>query len=215
MNGFSKILITTIVWCLTSAATQAGPLPFCQFSVDGGWSNKPSAGFLNKESSYIVRKASLKDKSGIPEIISKIEKSLSISVPIDVYIAEDEDNASATIMNGKKVIIADVDFLDEINSTSKTEWGAIQVLAHEVGHHIAGFDSDSHRGELNADYWSGQVLQRLGAARSASTRAILAVGTDFDTNSHPAKNKRAKIIAQGWDDAAQDYIDYSFCLDCR
>jgi hypothetical protein len=55
----------------------------------------------------------------------------------------------------------------------------------------------------------------LGSAKAAATRAILAVGTEVDTASHPNKHRRAAAIERGWDDAAQGKIDYSFCDDCR
>lgn len=200
---------------LSLAASAQPPIPFCSFSVEDGWSDRPPNAYIHRRSEYIVRQAKKNDPTGIPDVIVKIKGALDISVPIDIYIARDENNAFATVANGRKIIVADTGFLAQINSISRTEWGAIQVLAHEVGHHIAGFDSDSHRGELNADYWSGQVLQRLGAARSASTKAILAFGTDFDTKSHPAKNRRARVIEKGWDDAARNYIDYSYCISCR
>src|SRR5207249_8351089 len=77
-----------------------------------------------------------------------------------------------------------------------------------------------HKSELNADYWSGQALQRLGAALKASTAAILAVGTDFDTASHPKKTTRAAIIERGWTDRKSTRLNSShvsisyavFCL---
>jgi hypothetical protein len=108
-----------------------------------------------------------------------------------------------------------VGFLEAMNKMSRTQWAAIQVIAHEIGHHIAGFISNAHRNELNADYWSGQSLQRLGSTVSAATRAIMTVGTEFDTSSHPNKYRRKEVIEKGWNDAAAGYIDYSFCVDCR
>ena len=49
----------------------------------------------------------------------------------------------------------------------------------------------------------------------AATAAIRAFGTDFDTSSHPNKNRRAQTIERGWTDARRNYIDYSFCETCR
>jgi hypothetical protein len=103
-----------------------------------------------------------------------------------------------------------------VNTTSNNEWAAIQVLAHEVGHHVAGFDTDRHRGELNADYWSGQMLQRLGAAREATTAAINAtVRDDTDSPTHPGRSRRVQAIVTGWDHALANHIDYEFCLTCK
>lgn len=208
------LLSIGLLLCSLAAHAQP-PLPFCSFSVEDGWSDRPPDAYVHRRSEYIVRKAKRNDPTGIPDVIGRIKGTLDISVPIDIYIARDENNAFATVANGRKIIVADTGFLGQINTISRTEWGAVQVLAHEVGHHIAGFDSDRHRGELNADYWSGQVLQRLGAARAASTKAILAFGTDFETTSHPAKGRRARVIEKGWDDAARNYIDYSYCISCQ
>jgi hypothetical protein len=147
--------------------------------------------------------------------VERIKGALSIQASIDVLIAEQEDNAFATVAEGRKILVVDVGFLEKVNQKAGTQWSAIQVLAHEVGHHIAGFSDDRHRSELNADYWSGQTLQRLGSAKSAATSAILTVGTEFDTPSHPNKHRRAASIERGWEDAAQGTVDYSFCIDCR
>ncbi|GAB3097799.1 M48 family metalloprotease [Lysobacter terrae] len=183
-------------------------IPFCQFSKEKGWSN-------SRPREYITRRARKKDPSGIPEVIDKVLRSLDISPAIDVYILKDENNAFATVASGRKIVAFDVDFLQWVNAQAGTEWAAIQIVSHEIGHHIAGFSNESHRSELNADYWSGQALQRLGSSRESATQAIMSVGTTTDTQSHPNKFKRAGIIERGWDDAEGGTIDYSFCLACK
>ena len=183
-------------------------LPYCRFSLVDGWAD-------DGPSEYITHKAGAGDRSGVPQVVKRIGIALSIDANFDLYIAKDEDNAFATVANGRKILVVDVGFLEKLNRQSGTEWGAIQVIAHEVGHHIAGFVADRHRSELNADYWSGQSLQRLGAAKTAATRAILAVGTEVDTASHPNKYRRAAMIERGWKDAVDGKIDYSFCDGCR
>jgi hypothetical protein len=193
---------------VTAPPALAKPRPFCRFSLTDGWTDE-------EPQRYITRRGRKNDPSGVPQVVEEIKKALSIRAEIDVYIAEEEDNAFATVSNGRKIVVADVGFLKKLNQRAGTQWGAIQVMAHEVGHHIAGFDSNRHRGELNADYWSGQALQRLGAARDASTAAIRAVGSETDSPSHPSKHRRAETIGRGWDDARRGHIDYSFCLSCR
>lgn len=184
--------------------------PFCMYSLKRGWSaDGPDV------NEYITRQAGAKDRSGVPQVVSRIKTALSFTTPFDILIAEHEDNAFATVANGRKLLVVDVDFLDNINRVAGTQWAAIQVIAHEVGHHIAGFLADRHRSELNADYWSGQSLQRLGSSLSSATRAILTVGTERDTSSHPNKYRRKEAIAQGWNDASAGSIDYSYCSGCR
>lgn len=182
--------------------------PFCRFSLNRGWDDEGPE-------EYITRQARKNDPSGIPQVVARIMETLSFKADFDVFIAEREDNAFAAVANGRKILVVDVGFLSKINKVARTEWGAIQVIAHEIGHHISGFSADRHRNELNADYWSGQVLKRLGSARDASMKAILAFGTDQDTVTHPNKRTRAATIARGWDDASSGRIDYTFCDDCR
>ncbi len=183
--------------------------PFCRFSIEDGWSTAPPV------SQYVTHRAGPNDRSGVPVVVDRIKQVLSFRNPIDILMAQDEDNAMATVAGGKRVLIIDVGFLQKLNRLSGTQWGAIQVIAHEVGHHIAGFTGDRHSAELNADYWSGQALQRLGSSPAAATSAILAVGTDEDTESHPNKRRRAQKILAGWEDARAGRIDYSHCQSCR
>jgi hypothetical protein len=187
---------------------QAG-LPFCGYSDAHGW-------YANSKSNYVAKQAGANDKSGIPEVVRRIEAALGFQAAITVLILKDEQNAFATVAGGQKVLAVDVDFVDVVNQRANTRWAAIQVIAHEIGHHISSFTPSGPMGELNADYWSGQALQRLGAARNATTAAILAVGTEYDTPTHPNKYTRADTIGRGWDDAARGAIDYQFCNNlCR
>ncbi|MBX3332171.1 MAG: hypothetical protein KF722_17335 [Nitrospira sp.] len=195
----------------TQVTDESSVRPVCMFSLKDGWSDGGQSGFVE----FITHKAGPNDNSGIPQVVERIKEVLAVKASFDVFIAKNEDNAMAAVANGKKILVVDVDFLDNLNKISKTQWAAIQVMAHEVGHHIAGFSNSAHRNELNADYWSGLVLQRLGASRDASTKAILAVGTEMDTRSHPNKYKRSHIIAKGWDDAFHGKVDYSHCDGCK
>jgi hypothetical protein len=187
------------------ASATANPRPICSFSMRDGWSD-------SSEWQYVDRKATSNDDSGIPQVVMRIMRSLSTNADLDIYIAKGEDNAFATVSNNRRVLVVDVGFLQKINRAARTEWAAIQIVAHEVGHHISGFSRNRHLGELNADYWSGQVCQRLGSAREAATAAILTVGTEIDTSTHPNKYRRVQSIESGWNDAKRGYIDRSHCL---
>lgn len=184
--------------------------PFCSYSLRHGWT-----GYDDGALQYVTHEARPNDPSGVPQVVDKIREVLAITPTFDIYIAKHEDNAFATISGGRKILVIDVDFLENLNRQIGTQWGAIQVIAHEVGHHIAGFVPDKHRGELNADYWSGQALRRLNASEEAAQRAILTVGSERDSATHPNKYRRAEVIARGWEDAARGRIDYSFCEGCR
>lgn len=202
------VLSTIVCMVLPVRQLHSQGRPFCRFSIESGWTD-------TGPSEFITRRTRQNDVSGVPQVVDKIKGGLNIDVDFDIYIAEQEDNAFATVANGRKLLIVDIGFLEKMNRGAGTQWAAIQVISHEIGHHIAGFSNDHHRCELNADYWSGQSLQRLGSSRVAATRGILRFGTDFDTPSHPNRMRRAAVIERGWVDAREGRIDYSFCDDCE
>jgi hypothetical protein len=186
--------------------------PFCGFSLKNGYY------YQGKEQEYITREAKVGDKSGIPDVVEEIKSKIGIEVPIYVYIAKDEENCFATIgAGGKRVLIADHQFLAKVNKISGTNWAAISIIAHEIGHHIAGFSRRTTQleSELDADYWSGYALQKLGASKDASVKCIMTYGTENDTNSHPNKYSRSKTIKQGWEDASGGSYDNDRCESCN
>src|SRR5437868_6025631 len=91
--------------------------PFCQYSLRDGW-NDDSAGTAE----YVTYKADANDRSGVPQVVTKIRQVLSITPTFDIYIAKEENNAYATVSNGHKVLVVDVDFLDNVNRTVGTQW---------------------------------------------------------------------------------------------
>lgn len=185
---------------------------FCGFRVDRGYYN------LDNAQEYITRRSEVGDSTGLADVVGTIQKTLNFSVPISVYVSENENNCFATIeQNGSRLIVADHHFLNNVNVSSGTRWAAISILAHEVGHHIAGFSrySDKKESELAADYWSGYILQKLGAGRNAAVRCILFFGSETDTFSHPNKYSRAQSIEKGWDDAFNNTMDRTKCEGCN
>lgn len=183
----------------------------CRFSLTDGYKKKrPVRGFITRE-------VYPGDKSGIADVVVNIKKQFQINPDIGIFLANDEGNCYATTLDGRRVLIVDHSFLNKVNEDAGTQWAAISVLAHEIGHHIAGFGWHKNvvDEELDADYWSGFALQKLGAARSAAIKCIMKYGSVQDSNSHPNKYKRAKMIEHGWDDAEAGKIDFSKCNGCE
>ncbi|MET0248299.1 MAG: TPM domain-containing protein [Sphingobium sp.] len=81
-------------------------------------------------------------------------------------------------------------------------WGPISIMAHEIAHHLSGHTivpgGSRPDIELEADKFSGYVLQKMGAPLTAAQQMIMAVGTSHGTPTHPAKADRADAIKQGW-----------------
>lgn len=128
----------------------------------------------------------------------------SISWKENFNIREDNGirNAYATIINNSRWIIYDNGFLEDIDAYTSTRWASISILAHEMGHHyynhVVSRSGSTPPKEIEADAFSGYVMQRVGATLNESIAAISAIATDYASNTHPAKRDRVAAITRGW-----------------
>lgn len=112
------------------------------------------------------------------------------------------NNAYATIIRNKRYIIYDNDFLENLDNYASTKWASVSVLAHEMGHHYRDHVVD--RGgstppkEIEADYFSGYVMAKLGATLSEAKAGMERIASPRASASHPAKVERINAIAKGW-----------------
>lgn len=123
------------------------------------------------------------------------------------------DNAAAVILLDRervpqRVIAFNRDFIGNVQrATGGNAWAPISIMAHEIGHHLSGHtitgSGSRPEVELEADKFSGFVLQKMGASRADATQAILTFGTDHEMPTHPAKDRRAVAISQGWAEACR------------
>ena len=119
------------------------------------------------------------------------------------------DNCFAATRNGERLIVYDAGFMKRVNGITKTDWGAMSVLAHEIGHHLQGHTlkqsgSDPQK-ELEADEFSGFVMYQMGASLKEAQSAIFMLTTDQDYGTHPPRRKRLAAIAKGYN-AATDLV---------
>jgi hypothetical protein len=122
------------------------------------------------------------------------------------------DNCFATILDGKSYIFYDRAFLKEVIRNTNTQgknWGALSILAHEIGHHVKShvIDGEGSRPlkELEADRFSGFVLHQMGASLPEAQAAIQKYQSEQGTSTHPARAYRLKAIAEGWQEAENLY----------
>jgi hypothetical protein len=117
-------------------------------------------------------------------------------------------NAYATILNKKRWIIYDNEFLEDIDAYASTKWASISVLAHEMGHHyydhVVSSSGSTPPKEIEADAFSGYVMHKMGASLQESIAAISAIASDRASNSHPAKRDRIDAITKGWNQSATE-----------
>jgi hypothetical protein len=117
-------------------------------------------------------------------------------------------NAYATIINRIRWIIYDNNFLEDVDAYAATKWASISILAHEMGHHyynhtVSGTGSTPPK-EIEADAFSGYVMQKLGANLNESVAAITAIASDRASSTHPAKKDRIAAISRGWNTAKNE-----------
>jgi len=136
--------------------------------------------------------------------VSKIVQYTGLS-PNFIIVESDIPTAIAYIKDNKRYIGYNPDFILKVRNRSKTDWAAVSVLAHEIGHHLSGHTLKGKRGspgdELAADKFSGFILQHMGATLEETQAALQAIGHEMDESKHPPKDARLESITNGWNEA--------------
>lgn len=117
-------------------------------------------------------------------------------------------NAMATFYGQRRVIIYNSGFMDTVAGKAGTRWAYTAVLAHELGHHLnfhvsAKSTSDSWHQELEADYFAGFALAKMGATLDEAKSAMRTLEKLYGPNgsaTHPAPNLRLAEIEKGYRD---------------
>ncbi|RFN58208.1 sel1 repeat family protein [Marixanthomonas ophiurae] len=104
--------------------------------------------------------------------------------------------------NIKRYILYDSEFFSNMDIKAGSDWAAISILAHEIGHHLNGHalnnKGSNHKFELDADYFSGLILAKMGATLEEAQSAIQTFRYEKATATHPAKQDRLNEIEKGW-----------------
>ena len=145
---------------------------------------------------------------------ARIMDASGLRADFEIVVDEGSDNAAAGIIypcgqpgacTGYRVIVYDPRFLLRIEQETD-EWGPISIMAHEVAHHLQGhtvFAAGSNPpNEIDADFYSGFILQRLGASLESAQAAMRLLAPASGSSSHPPRRERLQAIAMGWRDAA-------------
>lgn len=115
------------------------------------------------------------------------------------------NNAYATIIRNQRYIVYDNRFLEKLDSYAGTKWASISVLAHEMGHHYYNHTltntGSTPPTELEADFFSGFVMAKMGASLQEAEAAMSKIASPQSSSSHPAKADRLNAIAKGWNSA--------------
>jgi len=113
--------------------------------------------------------------------------------------------ASAYIKGRKRVIAYNPSFIASIMDSTCTDWVAVSILAHEIGHHLLGHTLAPQAlrpgDELACDHYSGFILHAMGASLQETVAAMDVAGNPHGTRRHPPKHARLEAIRQGWEQA--------------
>ena len=134
-------------------------------------------------------------------------------------------NARATAYKGKRYIHYNPSFMDDLNNKEGSFYN-LAIFAHEIGHHVNGHSLDiillkmsgetgidpptrelQRRQEIEADEFSGFVMQKLGYTLEEASAAIDSLAKkekdDCDDfySSHPCTSKRYAAVKRGYEKA--------------
>lgn len=142
--------------------------------------------------------------------LDQINKILSkMSLPQNFTVFQGKvSNALALFQNNQNYIILNRSFLNEVDSKTSDYWLSMYLLSHEIGHLLSSHllslnvsDSISKRQELQADYFAGSILSRLGCPLDKAK--LIFNGTYLQTangsKTHPPSELRMKFIEDGWE----------------
>lgn len=149
-----------------------------------------------------------------PEVSKAIENIVRRSgLKQNFYVMEcpNTDNCFAATRNGERLIVYDPKFINKLSNVTKTDWGALSILAHEIGHHLQGHTikqgGSEHEKELEADEFSGFVMYQMGAKLKEAQSAIASLTTEYTTSTHPPRSQRLRAIEKGYMNAKELYPD--------
>lgn len=140
--------------------------------------------------------------SDAEQAIRNITNAVSLEPNFRV-LAAGVPNAAAVVKGDLRYILYSRTFMNDMKRTTNNDWAALSIMAHEIGHHLQGHTLQAGGSrpsiELEADKFSGGVLQKLGASLEDAQIAMRVLGSEHGSRTHPAKRDRLEAIAAGWE----------------
>lgn len=147
--------------------------------------------------------------------VDRILKVVGLTRNFVIEASSDVENAESGIDgNNRRYIYYNPAFMERIKNKARTDWAAVSILAHEIGHHLLGHRTEDggrtpqeeeetrHRQELEADRYSGFNLRYMGASVREAQSAVEAYGDGEDGSpTHPPMRARWDAVRDGWDEA--------------
>lgn len=143
------------------------------------------------------------------EAVNEIVRRSGLKQNFYIMECPNIDNCFAAVREGERLIVYDAAFMRRVNGLTKTDWGAMSILAHEIGHHLQGhtlkIGGSEQSKEIEADEFSGFVMYQLGASLTEAQSAIRQLTSEYDGGTHPPRSQRIAAIKRGFDNARALY----------
>lgn len=131
--------------------------------------------------------------TGLPQNFEVTEANIPNAAAV---ILLDEENLP------QRVIGFNPEFIALVNEEVANPWGAVSIMAHEIAHHLAGHTiqpgGSQPPTELEADKFSGFVLQKMGAGLDDALIAMRTLVPPEGSETHPGRADRVAAITEGW-----------------
>ena len=157
----------------------------------------------------------------VNQLISEILKTSNLKNRFIVIPCSNISNCQAIYYEGKPYILYNASFLEEVKRfsfseknipISETNWEALTILSHELGHHFNNHLNNPPPGataqelELEADEFAGSTIYLLGGSLSQAQLAFKSVSLN-QSYTHPGRAARLASIAKGWNDASLRFVN--------
>lgn len=145
------------------------------------------------------------------EVTRRVMNHVGISPNFEIQAAK-VPNAAAVVYKNRQYIFYNPDFIQNVYADTETDWAAISIMAHEIGHHLSGhtlLDGGSQpEMEIEADEFTGFVLRKMGATLEEAQVAMRRLASPFGSKTHPPREERLSAIEIGWSRADQQIARY-------
>ncbi|MCA0401378.1 MAG: TPM domain-containing protein [Proteobacteria bacterium] len=151
-------------------------------------------------------------QGGARDVVREIMRFTGLPQNFEVVEGPVPNAAALIVLDDKKiprrVIAYNTRFMQLVReATRNSDWAPISIMAHEVGHHLSGHTllagGSQPPIELEADKFSGFVLQKMGASLADARRAIETLVPEADGPTHPGRARRVAAIEAGWHEACE------------
>ncbi len=145
-----------------------------------------------------------RSQAPVDQMVDDILKYTGLSKNFTIRAAN-VPNAAAVIHGSTRYLLFNPRFIGDVNNIGKTAWSAYSVMAHEIGHHLQGHTitpgGSRPPTELEADFFSGFVLAKMGAEVDDAQALMSNYANRQGSSTHPGRADRLAAIANGWRNA--------------